>query len=313
VQHYNDAIATLFDEKGKLDGSIAAIRNGELLEILQRQDLRSGSGWLQELTLDSQSPALRYQVTLMAAHEFQEAVKNYRDLLVLSNNLHTWATDIDAYDDMLSTRQHRFRGNRPAAERALRSDDHERLERQHRRLSTRLARVKATNDPVGLAAAAEAEQLKKLNNIKQKLDGLPVNPDTDALRERRARVEGALYWQLNGQYKPRLWEAERRLVEVAGLLDQSAQALQSLDAARSATPADFDAFEQRIDTQRGHIQALLERTDRVHLAQGELIEQLAVNELEQQKKRLDTYIVQARLSLAQTFDNALYPGKGAVQ
>jgi hypothetical protein len=249
----------------------------------------------------------------MAAHEFQEAVKNYRDLLVLLNNLQTWAASIDAYDDMLSARQDRFRNNRPAAERALYSDDHQRIEQQLRQLRARLARVEAANDPVGLADAAETGQLEKLRYIKQKLDGLPVNPDTESLRERRARVQGALYWQLSSQYSPRLWQAKRRMEEVAGLLDRSAGALESLNSVRITAPAGFDAFKQRINTNRRMIQALLERSGSVHLAQGEYIEQLAVNELERQKKRIDTYIVQARFSLAQTLDNALFPGKDAVQ
>lgn len=313
VQHYNDAIATLFDEKDKLDGSISAILNGELLDVLQGQDLRSGSGWLQELTLDTQSPALRYQVALMAAHEFQEAVKNYRDLLVLRNNLQIWATSIDAYDDMLSAREHRFADNRPDADRALRSDERELLEQQHRQLRTRLTQVESTNDPVGLTDVTEAGQWTKIQELKKKLTGLPVNSDTDALRQRLARVEGALIWNLSSQFKPRLWEQKRQLVEVAGLLDQSAQALQSLNSARITTPAGFDAFKQRIDTKRSVIQALLKRTSSIHLAQGDLIQQLAVNELEQQKKRVDTYIVQARFSMAQTLDNALYPGKDGEQ
>lgn len=313
VQNYNDAITTLFNEQDKLDDSIAAIRSGELLEILQGQDLRSGSGWLQELTLDTRSPALRYQVALMAAHEFQEAVKNYRDLLVLRNNLQTWATNIDAYDDMLSARQHRFADNQPDAERALRSDDRELLEQKHRQIRSRLADVDASNDPVGLASATEAEQWNRIQDLRLKLAGLPVNPDTEILRERLARVEGALYWQLSSQYKPRLWHAKRQLVEVAGLLDQSALALQSLNSARITSPTGFGAFKQRINTSRKLIQALLKRTGSVHREQGELLEQLAVNELEQQKKRIDTYIVQARFSLAQTLDNALYPGKDGVQ
>jgi RecJ-like exonuclease len=100
---------------------------------------------------------------------------------------------------------------------------------------------------------------------------------------------------------------------VAGLLDRSAEALESLNSARITTPAVFDAFKQRINTNRRIIQALLEQAGSVHRAQGEYIEQLAVNELERQKKRIDTYIVQARFSLAQTLDNALYPGKDAVQ
>ncbi len=313
AQHYNEAIASLFDEKDKLDDSIAAIGNGELLEILQGQDLRSGSGWLQQLTLDTQSPALRYQVTLMAAHEFQEAIKNYRDLLVLRNNLQTWADNIDAYDDMLSAREHRYTGNRPAAERALRSGDRDRMEQQHRQLRSRLSEIEATGDPIGLANSEETANWDKIQKIKKKLESLPANSDIGALRERLARVEGALYWQLSSEYKPRLWQTMRQLVEVSGLLDQSAERIQSLNTARITTPAGFSSYKQRIDTKKSLIQALLNRTDTLHLAQGKHIEQLAVAELEQQKKRIDTYIVQARFSLAQTFDNALHPDKSAVQ
>jgi hypothetical protein len=313
VQQYNEAIGTLIEEKTKLDDSIAAIRNGDLLEILQGQDLRSGSGWLQELTLDTQSPALRYQVALMAAHEFQEAVKNYRDLLVLRNNLQTWAGNIDAYDDMLSARQQRFANNRPATERALHSDERDRLEQQHRQLRARLAQIESSADPIGLANADEKAQLNIINKIREKLATLPNNSDTEKLSERLAHVEGALYWQLSSDYRPRLWQAKRQLVEVAGLLDESAQDLQSLNTARITTPAGFNLFKQRIETNRNAIQALLERTGSIYLAQGELIEQLAAAELEQQKKRIDTYVVQARFSLAQTFDNALYPDKRDVQ
>jgi hypothetical protein len=313
VQHYKDAIGTLYDEINKLDDSIAAIKSGELLEILQAQDLRSGSGWLQKLTLDTQSPALRYQVTLMAAHEFQEAVKNYRDLLVLQNNLKTWAGNIGAYEDMLSAREERFADNRPAAERALRSADRESLQYRYDELRQHLKALAATQDPVGLATAEEAGHWNKIQTIRKKLDNLVVNTDTEALRERVARLEGVLYWQLSDKFKPRLWEARRQLDEISGLLGQSAQALQSLNTARLTTPTGFDSFQRRIDDSRDMIQALLEQTGSLQNAQGKLIEQLAVAELEQQKKRIDTYIVQARFSLAQTFDNALQPGTGGMQ
>jgi hypothetical protein len=130
VDQYHAAIAALHGEKDKLNESVIAIKNGELLDILEQQDLRSGSGWLQQLTMDTRSPALRYQVTLMAEHAFQEAVKNYRDLVILRNNLETWTDSIAAYDDMLLARQKRFAGNQQSVGRTLRASD--RAELQHR-------------------------------------------------------------------------------------------------------------------------------------------------------------------------------------
>lgn len=311
VQHYNDAIDVMYDEKAKLDSSISAIKSGELLNILQKQDLRSGSGWLQELTLDTESPALRYQITLMAAHDFQEAVKNYRDLLVLQNNLLTWADNIEAFDDMLTARQQRFADKRQAAEKALHSDAHSLLEQRHRVLRQRVAATEASGNPVDLASSQEIAQWNKIQKIKQKLELIPTSAESDALHERVGRVEGALYWQLNEQYKDRLWQAKRQLMDISGLLDQSAQAGNSLDSVRLITPAGFDEFKNRIDSGKSTILTLVKRSADMRIAQGKYIEQLAIAELEQQKKRIDTYIVQARFSLAQTFDNALYPSRDA--
>ena len=69
--------------KASTGQSIEAIHNGELLRTPGTHDPGTGYGWLQQLDLDTDSPVLHYQVRLMASHDFQEGIKNYRDLLFL--------------------------------------------------------------------------------------------------------------------------------------------------------------------------------------------------------------------------------------
>jgi hypothetical protein len=310
VEQYSDAIDTLYREQDQLDESIAAIRRGLLLEVLQKQDLRSGTGWLQDLSFDTDNPVLRYQVTLMAAHDFQEAVKNYRDLQSLHKNLKNWSEAIEAYDDMLDGREQRFSVNRPAAHTALTGDERIVLAQRHSKLVERLQQVEARSDPVGLANAEQNRQWQRLQDIGARLAALPQTAQTGALRDKQKRLEGVLYWQLNSEFKPRLWTAKQQLAEVSALLQQTQDNLDALQAADRATPASFSGFDQRIFANKARIQELLARTETSHLAQGKLIEQIAVRELEQQKERLDTYVVQARFALAQTYDSAMMAGKG---
>ncbi len=310
VKHYNEAIGTLFSEQDYLDESIAAIRRGELINVLQAQDLRSGTGWLQELSFDTDNPVLRYQVTLMAAHDFQEAVKNYRDLMKLRDNLNKWSEAIEAYDDMLDGREQRFAQHKPAAQAALSANDRSELQQRLRRLQERVERIEVYNDPIGLANAEETRQWQRLQRIREALERLPDDAQTQALRAKQKRLQGVLYWQLNSEFKPRLWEAKQQLVSIAELLQDAALNLESLQAAERATPVGFSGFDARIVRNRARIQELLARTETAHLAQGKLIEQIAVRELEQQKERLDTYVIQARFALAQTYDSALVAGKG---
>lgn len=313
VQQYDASISALIHELGNLDESIDAIRRGELLDMVRQQHSRKGSGWMQDFTISTRNPALRYQVQLLASHDFQEAVKSYRDLLKLDDNLRNWSQAIEAYDDMLAGREQRFSRNRPAAEAALEADTRAGLQARLRHLSGELEHIEANRDAVGLAKASENRHWQQLLAIGERLERLPQDAGTSELAERFKRLRGVLYWQLQSEYKPRLWEARKQLREITALLEHSGERLRSLAEANASTPTGFDDFAQRIRRHRQRIHELLARTETLHLAQGRQIEQIAISELQQQKARLDTYIVQARFTLAQTYDNALVAGRGAVE
>ncbi|MGB5178945.1 MAG: tetratricopeptide repeat protein [Gammaproteobacteria bacterium] len=315
VQHYNDGIRQLIEERQKLDQSIHAIRQGGLLNLLQQHDLGAGNGWMQQLHLDSEAPALRYQLTLMSSHDFQEAVKNYRDLLVLKDNLSGWKNAIAAYDDMLAGRQARYETHRPEAQQALQGTRLQQLQQRRDALAEDLARIETTGDAAALANPEEARQWQQLATIGERLAQLPDNSDTAILRDKQQRLRGILVWQFQNDYKSRLWQARKQLTELDTLIAGSQQGIDSLQQANLDAPSGFGDFKLRIAGNRASIQELSAQTDTTLLAQGRQLEHLAVNELEQQQQRIDAYIIQARFALAQTYDDALQQpaGEGSVQ
>lgn len=314
VRHYKESISALKDEKRQLDISINAIRNGELLRHLEQSDPRTGYGWLQQLDLDTDSPVLHYQVALMASHNFQEGIKNYRDLLFLRRNLDEWATSIAAYDDMLATRESRYQSHLPAVELVLTASPLETLQQHHAALANTLARVESTGNSAGLANAAEVRLLHTLSGIEKQLATLPDTPEIRDLRDKQKFLNGLLYWQISNEYKQRLWQARRQLSELETQIQQTGKAIGNLKQADIETPAGFSDFRKQISNRKAALKQLQTRTADASSAQGDLLEQLAVNELEAQKKRIDTYIIQARFALAQTYDSALNkPTDGVVQ
>ena len=313
VAHYNEAIQALQAEQAQLDKSIEAIQRGELLQAIEVAGARNGSGWLQQPGIVKKSPAVRYQVVLMASHDFQEAVKNYIDLEQIQNNLETWSDNIDAYDDMLATRQARFAANRPAVEQALLHHPLDRVNRDRAQLAARLADIEARNDPAGLASQQELQQWRQLEDVGKRLAGLPSTPQTAALGDTQKRLQGILLWQLNADYKARLQLARQQLRELETLSAGCRRSLEKLRQTDLGTPAGFTDFSRRIEAQKATLRQLRSRTSRTRQAQGDRIEQLAITELEQQQQRLDSYIVQARFALAQTYDDALQDHKGTLQ
>jgi len=311
VQQYNTAIQSLLAEHSLLDQSIEAIQRGKLLQALEEAGEHSRGGWLQQLGIVSKSPALRYQVTMMASHDFQEAVKNYMDLGSLQHNLDTWSDNIAAYDDMLATRKARFATKRPAASEVLQHDPLERLNQGRAQLAARLVDIETRNDPIGLANSQEHQQWQQLEAIAARLARLSPTPQTAALQDKQQRLCGIMIWRLNAAYKARLHTARQQLAELDALSGDTLQALDKLQHAGLDAPAGFGDFSQRIQQQKVTLQQLQARTASTRLTQGARIETLAVAELEQQQQRLDSYIVQARFALAQTYDDALQGNSGA--
>jgi tetratricopeptide (TPR) repeat protein len=305
IQHYKKSISALNDEKRQLDISINAIQNGELLRHLEQSDPRTGYGWLQQLDLDTDSPVLHYQVTLMASHNFQEGIKNYRDLLFLRRNLDDWATSITAYDDMLATRESRYQSHLPAVDHVLNANTIETLQQHYAALSNTVTSIESTGNSIGLANAAETRQLQTLSGIKKQLANLPDTPEIRNLRDKQKLLNGIVYWQVNSEYKQRLWQTRQQLSELETLIHQTGKATGKLEPADIETPAGFSGFDKQISNQKTALKQLQTRTADASMAQGVLLEQLAVNELEAQKKRIDTYIIQARFALAQTYDSSL--------
>lgn len=305
VQHYNDGIRQLLKERQKLDQSIGAIRQGGLLDLLQQHDLGAGNGWMQQLHLDSEAPALRYQLALMSSHDFQEAVKNYRDLLVLQENLSAWKSDIAAYDDMLTDRQARFEKHRPAAQQALQDTRLQQLQQRQHILAEHLAHIERTGNATGLANPEETRQWQQLTTLGERLAQLPDRPDTAELHDKQQRLRGILIWQFQDDYKSRLWQARKQLAELDRLLAESQHGIDGLQQADLAAPSGFGDFKRRINANKASIEKLSTQTGETLLKQGKQLEHLAINELEQQQQRVDAYIIQARFALAQTYDNAL--------
>lgn len=311
VQQYNAAIHALQAEQALLDNSIEAIRRGELLQALEAAGEHAGSGWLQRLGIVSKSPALRYQVSLMASHDFQEAVKNFMDLGFLQDNLDTWSVNITAYDDMLESRRTRFAESRPAVMTIMQHDPLETVDQGRAQLAARLADIEARDDPLGLANIRELQQWQQLETIADRLAQLPPTAQSPALRDKQQLLQGILIWRLNADYRARLQLARQQLAELDALSAETRVALKKLQHTDLETPAEFTDFSRRIQQQQDKLRQLQSRTTGTRRAQGAMIEQLAVKELEQQRQRLDSYIVQARFALAQTYDDALQGDSGA--
>ena len=301
LQEYEQAIVIYTREMGRIDSAIAGIQAGQLSASLLGQDTSEEMGWFWQLEKLPNDPETYYLSTLLAGHDFQEALKNYRDLRFLLGRLNRWSSDVVAYQDMLATRRAGFRERLPAVMKSARMLDQPRIVAERDRLAAELDRVEREGDGEVLATVGERAQLVRLESIRSRLSRR-VSADDEWERYRVLR--GLLRWDIETDFSGHLWQARKSLSELDAELAENARRRDEITRASERLPGEFNAFEARIAALRPRIARLQGLTAELARAQEAQLNDLAIAELRVRRERLASYLTQARFAVAQIYDHA---------
>lgn len=312
AEYYTTAIRSYADEAARIDESIAAIKGGQLLDTLVKHDAQGRYGWFWQLENLPDAPESRYLYHLLAGHEFQEGLKNYRDLDYMQRNLAEWDRSLAAFGDMLDTRRTAYNQRLPKIDASLASMDPRAIASTRVELESRLNAAERAGDFAALGTAQEQQMWGTIHEIEDALAAQPDDPSLDETRDKVRLLKGVLYWQMNESFKARTWTTRRSLKELDAALKQMEKRWLLVQQARKNMPNDTEAFAHRVAQLRPRIEALGTRLAAAGRAQGEYLAGIAVDELEAQKQRLTSYQVQARFALASIYDrSADASGSGA--
>jgi tetratricopeptide (TPR) repeat protein len=310
AEYYESAVTSFGTENGRLDAAIAHIHQGDMLrEVLtssgpHNPDTPVLHGWFRDLKSLPHTGEAPYLYALLAGHDFQEGVKNYRDLVYLDSTLQRWGDSMDAYEDMIGTRERAYAERLPKVDGLLASGTLQQLQQRNVSLENELRTIESQHNVAALATESERSQWARVQRVEAGLAGLPESPDTAETRERLALVKGVLYYRLNDAYGARLWQEHRSLKDVSLALHEAQSRWIRVERARHNVPQNTGEFAARVASLRQRITALEARLAAAEGRQSEYLAQIAVHELEQQKTRLATYEVQARFALATMYDRA---------
>jgi len=120
-----------------------------------------------------------------------------------------------------------------------------------------------------------------------------------------------LYGRLAESFKARVWNERRTLKDLDQALREAQNRWVRVQKARSSMPNNTGDFAARVAALRTRLDAAQVRLADVAKQQNALLEQLARNELDQQKERIGTYQIQARFALASIYDRAAAPPTAA--
>lgn len=302
---YGHALETYTNELERVDASIEAIRKGNFLKALVREEIRQDKDWVIRLRTLPETPETYYLMALMASHDFQTALQNYLDLEDLRTRLESWKSSFDAFDDMIALRRQNYEPLLPEVDAQFRDLDSQvrlRIE-QRKHLEQRLQGMLTAPRPEFLATADERIVLERLDQIEAQLTD-PANPEQQALRQRIARVRGTLTWRLRTEYHERFTEAHRHLRELNTVIAAMTEQYDSFVRTRQAATHSYVGYDVPISRLRRRVDESLEKVNLLMARQGHLLETVAINELKARRDRLDEYQSKARFAVADSYDRA---------
>jgi hypothetical protein len=304
AEYYTSAIDSFDAEVKHIDDSIAQIRSGKLLDRLLNDDKKDTLTWYWQLKALPDAPESRYLYQLLASNEFQEGLKNYRELNFMSRNLDGWREDVSAYDDMLDTRQHAYEERVPKADALMAATDLDALTRQRVHFESRINEIEKTNDVAALGTPEEQKTWARLKRIENYLAAHPDDPDLADMRDKWRLEKGVMYWRLSESFKARLWNERRAVKELEASLIETQKRAVLVKQARAGVSTDTGEFATRVAAIRARLDQLQQRLATLSERQNRFLQALAIEELERQKQRIETYQIQARFELAAIYDKA---------
>ena len=304
AEYYNSAVESFDAELKHIDDSIEQIRSGNLLDRLLDDDKKDTLTWYWQLKTLPNAPESRYLYQLLASNEFQEGLKNYRELNYMSRNLDNWRDDVSAYDDMLDTRQQAYNQRVPKADAVLAATDLDGLTRQRVDFESRINEIEKSNEVSALGTPEEQKNWVRLKRVEDYLAAHPDDPDLAEIREKHRMMKGVMYWRLSQSFKARLWNERRSVKELEAQLKETQKRAVLVRQARAGMPTNTGVYATRVAAIRARMDQLQQLLAAASARQNRFLQALAIRTLEGQKQRISTYQIQARYELAAIYDHA---------
>jgi len=302
ADHYINAIEAFYEETSRIDNTIEKIESGELFDQFLSQDPTGTTGWYWKVEELPEGAESRYLYHLLATHKFQEGLKNYRDLAYLQRNLDDWQQSVEVYRSMLETREIAYYERLPRAEESLANADLDRMVQQKLEFDARLDSIGKSSDSLALATAHEFSLWGEITAMERN-PALQANiPEAQEVRHKVRLLKGVLQWELDREFKARAALIRRNLRQTGEALVETQRSRRQVDESMRNEPLLFEEFNQRVAGLDPKINSLRDRVDVSMAVQRAFLQTIAVDELQAQKERLDTYTVQARFALAAIYD-----------
>lgn len=303
LQHYQAATEFYADELASIEQVMSSDKVIALLAQLAEPDQALESGWRWQSEISPDASLDFYLVSLLTGHAFQEALKNYRDLRFIRDNLEKWRSELGVYQGMQALRKASYQQNLFEVTQYVAQQAPETSIGQTRAFAQQLGQIEKGSDEMALRRADEDAALQNISELRARSANIADRlPDYQGYQERLRILEGMLRWQVVTDYPQRLWNAKKQLKELKAALRDNQQHYSAIETATDGLALTFDQYGRRIDKHAAQIEQLSNKVAQTLTGLETHLQQMLVAEMQSIKARLEVYRSQALVSIAHIHD-----------
>lgn len=307
LEELNKAVNVYLAELSNVDTAMKRLASQPSLDFFLDQE-RPSLQWVQSGSDLPVSEQLPYLASLVADQEFQNTLSEMRELEILRANLNHWQGSILAYKTELKNRQYAREQKRRELDTALIEGKIFDYLQQRDQFEKIIAAAEESQDIYSLLNAEEQALVERVNQAKEKIVSLSARSEKKSIvskvvrqNVKLARYQGILHWQLSETFPNRLRAAKKGLIELDHAIAELKGSKRSLAFAIDNSP-ELDGYDTKIETMEYRIVQQQQSVELVYQQVDDELRRLTGDRLQQHKKRIETYLAQARLAIARIYD-----------
>jgi len=303
LEAYARAEDVFIKELALIDEAGTKILDQSLIELFKLDYADATYSWLVPENNYLVEPVSRYLLPLFSLNRFQNSIQSLFDLHKIRFGLEDWQISLDSYRDLMDYRLKAFRLQQ--------------VPEGYRDMTAELASITdQRNELAGVFNQAQQEQnvfmlldedrqdlLSMIESGERNAKALSANgQDTTEENKWLKRYRGMLLWSANLDFDDRLWQVEADLIEIDNILTSAESANKKIQGLITDAP-DIKSAQARIDEYSSRVNALLESNGAVMASIEDNLRAQLFTALALQRQRVQFYLGEARLAVAQLYDN----------
>jgi len=225
---------------------------------------------------------------------------------MLQAHLGEWLDKLDVYSHMIEARQLAYEEVIQTVPEDMGESRVLANEADYARLSDAYALAERQRDVIAFATAEQQATWRRIEKLEAGMGGAD-----EAAQAKLKLLKGVLFWDMERDYKYRVWQQQHELAGVGEKVAESVTDFGRFKTEVTGIPERLADFDSRVIELEPQVNDLMAKVAGVSEQQVAVLGEIAADELAEQKQRLIQYRAQAQFAQASIFDRAATEGEGA--